>query len=373
VTLFRAVGLMSGTSMDGVDVALLETDGESRLRFGPAALHPYRDEEEALLRAAMEAAQTLTDRTARPGVLAEAEAMSTALHARAVQALLAANGIDPASIAVVGFHGQTVLHRPDKRLTVQIGDGLALARQLGLPVVYDFRAADVAAGGQGAPLVPVYHRALARALKRPHPIAVLNVGGVANITFIDGEPDPFACDTGPGNALIDDFMRARTGHSFDAAGVNAAQGCVDEDAVKRVLAHPFFRAALPKSLDRNDFRDFVARAAALERKSVEDGAGTLTAITAASVAAIVPLLPGAPRSWIVAGGGAHNVTLVRMLAQRLVPAQVETADTVGWNADAIEAQAFAYMAVRALRDLPITFPTTTGVKTPMCGGVIAKP
>ena len=359
--------------MDGIDVAALETDGEGHLRFGPSALHFYRDEEEVLLRQAMEAAQALTDRMARPDVIAEAEKMSTVLHGAAVRVFLDANAIDPRTIDVVGFHGQTVLHRPDRKLTIQIGDGPALAREIGIPVVYDFRADDVAAGGQGAPLVPVYHRALAQALDRPHPIAVLNVGGVANITYIDGDPHPFACDTGPGNALIDDFMRERAGHAFDAAGVNAAQGRVDEGAVARVLAHPFFSAKPPKSLDRNEFRSFVPTEARLAEKNLEDGAATLTAITAASVAAIVPLLPEPPQTWIVTGGGVHNVTLVRMLAERLVPAKVETADTVGWNADAIEAQAFAYMAVRRLRGLPITFPTTTGVAKPMCGGVLVKP
>jgi anhydro-N-acetylmuramic acid kinase len=373
VALFRAIGLMSGTSMDGIDVAVLETDGESHLRFGPAALHPYRDEEEALLRMAMEAAHTLTDRTERPGVIAEAERMLTVLHGGAVQAFLQSNGIDPRTIDVVGFHGQTVLHRPDRKLTIQIGNGPALAKQLGRPVVYDFRADDVAAGGQGAPLVPIYHRALTQGLDRPHPVAVLNVGGVANVTYIDGFPDPFACDTGPGNALIDDFMRARAGHAFDAAGVNAAQGRVDEAAVARVLAHPFFAVQPPKSLDRNEFRSFVTKEAALANKSVEDGAATLTAITAAAVAAIVRLLPEPPRTWIVAGGGVHNVTLIRMLVERLAPAKVETADTIGWNADAIEAQAFAYMAVRRLLGLPITFPTTTGVVKPICGGVVVQP
>lgn len=359
--------------MDGIDVALLETDGENHLRFGPSALYAYRDEDEVRLREAVEAARALTDRTSRSGVIGAAEQALTLLHAGAVRSFLDTNGIDPAFIDAVGFHGQTVLHRPDRKLTVQLGDGPALAAQLGMTVVYDFRAADVAAGGQGAPLVPVYHRALARALDRPHPIAVLNVGGVANVTFINGEPDPFACDTGPGNALIDDFMRERAGYSFDAAGVNAAQGRVDDDAVARVLAHPFFSVKPPKSLDRNEFRSFVAKEAALDGKSVEDGAATLTAITAASVAAIVALLPEPPKTWIVAGGGVHNITLIRMLMQRLAPAKVETADTVGWNADAIEAQAFAYMAVRRMRNLPITFPTTTGIARPMCGGIIAKP
>src|ERR1041384_961178 len=218
----RAIGLMSGTSMDGIDVALIETDGETVARFGPSALHFYQPHEVALLRRAMEVAPGLRTRTARPGVIAEAEQMSTVLHASAVNTFLTVNEIDRTSIDVIGYHGQTVLHRPKQKLTVQIGDGAALARETGIPVVYDFRAADVAAGGQGAPLVPVFHRALARPLDRPHPIAVLNLGGVANVTLIDGERDPVACDTGPANALLDDFLRERTGAARAENGAAAA-------------------------------------------------------------------------------------------------------------------------------------------------------
>jgi anhydro-N-acetylmuramic acid kinase len=370
---YRAIGLMSGTSMDGIDVAALETDGETIARFGPSSTHSYQEPEARLLRDAVEAARPLEDRNSRPGVIAEAERMVTTLHAGVVQAFLDANAIDRKSIDIVGFHGQTLLHRPERQLTVQIGDGQTLARELGIPVVYDFRAADVAAGGQGAPLVPVYHRALAQMIERPRPVAMLNVGGVANVTFIGDAVDPYACDTGPGNALLDDFMRERAGLAHDPAGENAAQGRVDEEAVKRVLAHPFFAQTLPKSLDRNDFRAWVGSQARLADKSVSDGAATLTAITAASVAAIVPMLPARPRTWIVAGGGAQNLTLLRMLAQRLAPAKVETAAAAGWNSDSVEAQAFAYMAVRHLRALPITFPTTTGVAQPMSGGVLVNP
>ncbi len=362
---------MSGTSLDGVDVALIETDGESVAGFGPAFYRPYSEAERALLRAALAAAVTLSRRDARPGVIGEAEALITGTHAEAVESFLARERIDRRGVDVVGFHGQTVLHRPDKRLTVQIGDGAALAKQLRLPVVFDFRAADVAAGGQGAPLVPIFHRALANALDRAHPIAVLNVGGVANVTFIDGAPEPLACDTGPGNALIDDFLRERSGEPRDPAGANAARGRVDEAAVARVLAHPFFAKPPPKSLDRNEFREWTSKQAALAGKAVADGAATLTAISAAAAAAIVPLLPQAPESWIVAGGGAHNATLMRMLAARLSPARVESADAVGWNSDALEAQAFAYLAVRSLRGLPITYPSTTGVSQPITGGRLA--
>ncbi len=360
---------MSGTSLDGVDVALIETDGERIAALGPTGYRPYTEDERALLRAALAEGVGLTDRDARPGVLAEADAFVTRAHAEAVEEFLAAERIERAGIGVVGFHGQTVLHRPADRLTVQIGDGVALAKRLGMTVAFDFRAADVAAGGQGAPLVPVFHQALARDLAHPHPVAVLNVGGVANVTFVNGG-DPVACDTGPGNALIDDFMRARTGAPLDRDGDQASRGIADEKFVEDVLAHAFFNLPCPKSLDRNAF---AFANIGLPDFSVENGAATLSALTAASVARVVRHLPEPPKSWIVAGGGARNPTLMKMLAERLMPATVETADAVGWQSQSIEAQAFAYLAVRTLNGLPITFPQTTGVKQPMSGGIVARP
>jgi anhydro-N-acetylmuramic acid kinase len=365
----RAIGLMSGTSLDGVDVALIETDGERIAGFGPTGYRPYSDGEQALLRQALHAGVGLNDRWQRPGVLAEAEAFVTRVHAETVEAFLHTEHIDKSDVTIVGFHGQTVLHRPAARLTVQIGDGAALARRLGIPVAHDFRAADIAAGGQGAPLVPVFHQALARDLDRVHPIAVLNVGGVANVTFVDGG-DPVACDTGPGNALIDDFMRARTGAPLDRDGDQASKGHADEMFVKQLLANAFFDLPCPKSLDRNAF---AFANIGLPEFSVADGAATLSALTAASVARVVRHMPEPPKSWIVAGGGARNPTLMRMLADRLKPASVETADAVGWSSQAIEAQAFAYLAVRTLNGLPITFPQTTGAPKPMAGGVITPP
>jgi anhydro-N-acetylmuramic acid kinase len=364
-----AIGLMSGTSLDGVDVALIETDGERIAALGPTGYRPYSDEERALLRAALADGAKLNDRWSRPGILAEADAFVTRVHAEAVEDFLKTEHIDKSRVAIVGFHGQTVLHRPAARLTVQIGDGAALAKRLGLPVAFDFRAADVAAGGQGAPLVPIFHQALARDLDHPHPIAVLNVGGVANVTFVDGG-DPVACDTGPGNALIDDFMRARTGAPLDRDGDQASRGHADEKFVANVLAHQFFDLPCPKSLDRNAF---AFANIGLPDFSVENGAATLSALTAASVARVVRHLPEPPKAWIVAGGGARNPTLMRMLAERLAPATVETADAVGWQSQSIEAQAFAYLAVRTLNDLPITFPLTTGIAQPMCGGVVVRP
>jgi anhydro-N-acetylmuramic acid kinase len=365
-----AIGLMSGTSQDGVDVALVDTDGEVISQFGATACRPYTNAERTLLRRATAAAANLTERAARPGIVAKAETLITDAHAEAVQSFLAANDINAADVAAVGFHGQTLLHRPERGLTIQIGDGAALAARLGIPVVYDFRAADVAAGGQGAPLAPIYHRALVRQLGREPPIAVLNLGGVANVTFIDGD-DLIACDTGPGNALLDDFLRVRTGRALDTDGQTAAAGVVDEAALGRLMAHEFFALPPPKSLDRNDFRGWVG--AAFDAGSVENGAATLTALTAASVARIVSHLPRAPATWIVAGGGARNPTLMRMLAERLAPARIEAAHAAGWSIDSLEAQAFAYLAVRSLRGLPITFPGTTGAPRPLSGGVVARP
>jgi anhydro-N-acetylmuramic acid kinase len=367
-----AIGLMSGTSCDGIDVALVETDGEAIVRVGPTGYRVYREDERAVLRRAIVAAANLGTRSERPGVVAEAEVLVTNAHAEAVEAFLATSALSARAVGVVGFHGQTVLHAPERALTVQLGDGPALARRLGIQVVYDFRAADVAAGGQGAPLVPVFHRAMVRMLDRTRPVGVLNLGGVANLTYVAGD-DIVAFDTGPGNALIDDFLRLRTGASCDLDGREAAAGHVDEAALTRLLMHPYFARRPPKSLDRNAFGAWVAAEGNLAAKSIADGAATLTALTAAALACAVAALPHAPANWIVGGGGARNPTLMRMIAERLAPARVETADAVGWSSDALEAQAFAYLAVRSLRDLPLTFPGTTGVPQPMTGGVLARP
>jgi anhydro-N-acetylmuramic acid kinase len=363
----RAIGTMSGTSIDGVDVALIETDGERILSLGPSGYRPYSDSERATLRQALAEAVHLTAREQRPGVLAAAEQLVTEAHAQAVARFVGDHALVWQDIDVVAFHGQTVLHRPADRLTVQIGDGAALARSLRMPVVSDLRAADIAAGGQGAPLVPVYHRALVRALGRDGPVVVVNIGGVSNITYIDGD-DLIACDTGPGNALLDDFMQRMTGASVDRDGAAAARGMVDEAWIARALALPFFAAPPPKSLDRNDFAHLQ-----LPTLSCDDGAATLTALTAGSIALVANKLPKRPLSWIVAGGGANNPTMMRMLAERVRLAQVERAADLGWAGDVIEAQAFGFLAVRSLKGLPLTFPATTGVPVPLTGGVLAKP
>src|SRR6201996_3225564 len=365
--MLTTLGLMSGTSLDGVDLAMIETDGRRVRKFGPSGYRPYTEREKGLLRQALTEAVHLPQRDARPGILRVAEEAVTVAHAEAVAAFIAQNRITPEDIAIVGFHGQTVLHRPEKKRTVQIGDGAALAKAIHIPVMHDFRAADVEAGGQGAPFVPVYHRALAQSLEREGPIVVVNIGGVSNITYIDGDT-LIACDTGPGNALLDDYMSKFFNQHFDNEGRTAAQGTVDVAWISRAMKLPFFSLPPPKSLDRNDFTLLK-----LGDKEPVDGAATLTAFTAASIAQVVPLLPKEPKSWIVAGGGARNLTMMRMLRERLQPATVEAADALGWPADGIEAQAFGFLAARGLKGLPLSYPATTGVPIPMTGGVIARP
>jgi anhydro-N-acetylmuramic acid kinase len=373
----RALGLMSGTSMDGIDVALLDTDGEAEVERGPAMTFPYPEETRALLREALAHARSIRDRRERPGMLPVAERAVTELHAAAVAAFLRKAGIARGALDVIGFHGHTVLHRPEERLSVQIGDGPLLAELAQVDVVYDLRAADLAAGGQGAPLVPVYHRALLGS--RPErPIAVLNIGGVANVTFIGRNGALIAFDTGPGNALLDDFMVARTGTPCDQNGAAAARGQVDEELEHRLLSHPYFKAVPPKSLDRLAFAPPLSGSGAgdelwrsLDRLCLEDGAATLAAFTASSVARAREHFPEEPQLWVVSGGGRRNRTLMSLIAARVENAVVP-AEAAGLDGDSLEAEAWAYLAVRARNGLAITFPGTTGVPRPTNGGVLAK-
>jgi len=359
----RAIGLMSGTSMDGIDVALIETDGENLIERLACLTVPYDAPFRSDLAAALEEARALTDRTARPGCLAAVEQELTQRHAAATAQLLAQGTVG--LVSVVGFHGQTVLHAPERRLTVQIGDGAALARNTGLDVVYDLRAADVAAGGQGAPLAPVYHRALAARLPE-RPVAVLNVGGVGNVTWIGRDGTLIAFDTGPGNALIDDWIHGRTGRAMDTHGTIAASGRVDDDALLALLTHDYFGQVPPKSLDRNAFNLDPVR-----HLSLEDGAATLAAFTATCIARAREHFPEEPKLWVISGGGRRNRTLMSMIASQIESA-VAPAEAAGFNGDAVEAEAWAYMAVRSLKGLPITFPGTTGVSAPLTGGVLAR-
>lgn len=365
--LYSAIGLMSGTSMDGIDLAMIETDGEGEVRFGPFATRSYDAATRHLLREAVAIARALQHRDERPAKLTEAEHVVTKAHADVVNDFLRAGDFDPGSIDVVGFHGQTVLHRPAAGLTVQLGDGEALAALVGIPVVYDFRAADMAAGGQGAPFVPAYHHALFEAEGLEGPVAIVNLGGVGNVSWCAKGRNPIAFDTGPGNALLDDWMLERTGSPMDEDGRTALAGTCHEGIVAELMAHPFFAVPPPKSLDRNAFsKDAVASL------SIEDAAATLAGFTAASVATASRFFPTPPRSWIVCGGGARNPALLRELARRC-EAPVVVADDLGWSSTLMEAQAFAYLAVRSLRGLPLSFPSTTGAREAVTGGVYVSP
>ncbi len=352
-----SLGLMSGTSLDGVDAALIRTDGERVTALGAALTVPYPETLRESLRGVL----------GGRGPVAGVERALTLFHAEVVERLLAEAGLAAAQVDVVGFHGHTILHRPHQGETWQIGDGALLAARTGINVVHDFRSDDVRGGGQGAPLVPVFHRALAAGLERP--LALLNLGGVGNVTWIGEDGDLLAFDTGPGNALLDDWALRHTGQPLDRGGALAAQGRVRETAVAAFLAHAYFARRPPKSLDRDDFAALAARLT--EGLSPEDGAATLAALTVAAVAAAAGHLPRPPRRWLVCGGGRHNPVLMAGLAAALA-APVAAVDGEGWNGDALEAQAFAFLAVRSLRGLPLTFPGTTGAPRPLGGGRLAE-
>ncbi len=360
----EVLGTMSGTSMDGVDAAVLTTDGRAIGTFGPSAYRPYAPAERAAIAAA--AGRWPGD----PGV-AEAARIVEDAHA----ALLADM---PGEL--VGFHGQTLAHDPPAggragRGTHQAGDGGRLASALGRPVAWDFRTDDVAAGGQGAPLAPAFHFAAAR-WAGLRSAAILNLGGVANLTWIDGAAetpeDPgamLAFDTGPAGAPLDDMMRRRLGRPHDEGGRLAAAGTVHEPLVERFLSSPYLSRTAPKSLDRDDFAD-IARGA--DDLPDADAAATLTAIAAAGIAAGVALCPTRPDRLLVAGGGRRNAAMMAMIAER-AGLPVIPVEEVGLNGDMLEAQAFAFLAARVDAGLPITFPGTTGVAAPRAGGRITRP
>ncbi len=355
--MLRAIGLMSGTSLDGVDAAWLLTDGTRIARFGPALTRPYDAALRADLRRLLDRVPTLA---ADDPALDDAERRLTLRHAEAVAALGAAADL-------IGFHGQTILHAPAAHRTWQIGDAALLARLTGLPVAHDFRTLDVAQGGEGAPLAPVFHDALAAGLERP--LAVLNIGGVANVTWLGQAGAILACDTGPGNGPLDDWAQRHLGRPQDEGGRLAAAGSADAGVLARLLADPYFARPAPKSLDRLSFRATLA-ASGLAALQAADGAATLVAFLAEAVARTP--LPAPPRRWLVCGGGRHNPAIMAALRARL-PAPVVPVEAVGWDGDALEAQCFAFLAARVQQRLPLSFPATTGVARPAPGGRIAFP
>ncbi len=368
--LITALGLMSGTSLDGIDLALVQTDGHAVIHCGAHTTIDYTAEERDILRTTLEVAALKAVGEAATlkavGNIAdfqEAEALVTQAHITAVQDFLARQDTKP---TLIGFHGQTILHRPQERLTVQLGDGAALAAACDIDVVGAFRQADIAAGGEGAPLAPLFHAALLPAAKMP--AIIVNIGGVANLTYCEGE-HIIAFDTGTGNALIDDWMCAHTTATYDQDGKTAATGTPDMALVNTWLAHPFFSRPPPKSLDRLDFANILDT---LTGKSPADGAATLTAFTAHSIAlGIKTAIRKKPKQIILCGGGRHNTTLRQMLAAQ-VNIPIVACEEHGWQGNALEAQAFAWLAVRSVKGLPLSLPTTTGVRAPQKGGQLFR-
>ncbi|MEW9918714.1 anhydro-N-acetylmuramic acid kinase [Marimonas sp. MJW-29] len=356
----RALGVMSGTSLDGVDAAMVETDGHDILSFGETGYRPYSPEERAVIAAAL--GQWQGD-----AVRAAAEVVEAA-H------LALLEGWDGADL--IGFHGQTLAHAPRTRGTLQVGDGAVLADRLVIPVVWDFRSSDVALGGEGAPLAPFFHHACARFAGLTERIGFLNLGGVGNLTLVDpsiARPEDagalLAFDTGPANAPLNDLMQERLGQAYDEGGKMAARGQVEQGALELFLAEPYFARVPPKSLDRNDFSEMVSLVREL---SDADAAATLTAMCAAAVAQAMEHCPSPPARVFVTGGGRHNPVLMQMLAVSL-DCPVAPVEEIGLDGDMLEAQAFGYLAVRVARGLPTSCPTTTGVRAAVGGGTVSLP
>ena len=365
----KVLGFMTGTSLDGIDMAVLDTDGEAQLSFGPWAEKPMPKAVRTVLEDTVKAALNWPRGSEEPAIFEQARRTLVDLHLQATDEFLHDNGLNLNDFDAIGVHGQTVLHERPKAgapgRTVQLFDGHRFAEATGATVVCDFRQADIAAGGEAAPLAPVYHRALVQSAGLEAPVVVINLGGVANITVIDDHEGLTALDTGPANGLMDQWMRQHGRGDFDHEGRFAAAGRVDQTALSAYMGHPYFAASAPKSLDRYDFT-----LATVQALSFEDGLATLSAFTLASLLAGIRLTGAEPRTVVLAGGGRHNAFLVAQIKSALAPAKVVLAEDLGWRGGAIEAEAFAYMAARSLRGLPISFPGTTGVKTPLTGGKI---
>ncbi len=367
----RVLGFMTGTSLDAVDMAVIETDGHDILSFGPAGEMKLDGETRAVIEDAIEDAFDWERDEEEPDSFEDARMAVADAHLAAALGFMAVNGVKSSALDLVGVHGQTVLHEaptPDlPGRTVQLIDAASLAEGLGVPTAFDFRSADVAAGGQGAPLAPVYHAALVRKAGMEGPVAVLNLGGVGNITLIRADGELEAFDTGPANGMVDLLVQSRMKKRMDEGGRLAAAGAVDQAVLDAYLAHPYFAASGPKSLDRFDFSlDPVADL------SLEDAAATLTAFAAQAVALGVARCSEQPKEIVVCGGGRHNPVLLAAIRER-VGVPVSTAEDKGWRGDSIEAEAFAFLAARCRLGLPISFPGTTSVSAPMTGGRIVEP
>lgn len=365
--MYTIAGTMSGTSLDGVDVAVLTTDGKAQLKPGNTGFTPYSDKERAILQSAFDAGAQISDRRDRSGIIGEAEEIVTDVHIRALKEQIRLSNVP---VDHIGLHGQTIFHDPSRKLTVQIGDAQKISDELGLPVIHDLRQNDVLQGGEGAPLAPVFHAALIAALGAETPALFVNIGGVANVTYVARDGALLAFDTGPGNALLDDFMQTQFGERMDLDGAVAARGQVQRDVVARLMSHPFFDRLPPKSLDRREFHEFAL--SALEHCSAEDSMATLTAFTAHAIQRAQGWYSEPPRSVILSGGGVKNPVMMRLL-QELSPGPMKIASELGWDDVFIEANAFAYLAARHLQGLPISFPGTTSVSRPQTGGEIAYP
>jgi anhydro-N-acetylmuramic acid kinase len=375
MTGWTVIGLMSGTSVDGIDAAVLETDGTRFVRTGVAGFYPYQPATcDAIWRAVGDPMAHMEDARSRQNL----DRMIASDHAAAVDALRAKTAT---TIDLIGFHGQTIFHdptrtdgagRPHPFATIQLGDAAHLANLTGIDVVFDVRRADIEAGGQGAPLAPVYHRALFAALKTPLPAVLVNIGGVANITAFAGGDDLIGFDSGPGNALLDDYMRRHCGAACDKDGALASRGVVDQPLVDAWMAAPFFTRAWPKSLDRRAFHACLD-APALRALSPADAMASLTDFTARSIAHAVAQLPVTPRHIMLAGGGRHNDCLVAMLQNYLGPALALDHGYGEIMPDMIEAELMAYLAARHCAGLATSFPATTGCHMPVSGGRLVKP
>lgn len=368
---YNVIGLMSGTSFDGIDVVFLRTDGLNWIERGPSATMPYSQEFKARLVEGLNDAKSIHHRQDHPGHLKALEHDITLLHRDAVHQFISDHKVRITDIDLIGFHGQTILHRPEDALTVQLGDGEMLSQQLGVSVIYDMRANDLANGGQGAPLAPIYHQALAQNLPKDisnHPVCFLNIGGISNMTYIAPDQPLRAFDCGPGNMLIDRWIESQSEHGFDQDGAISAKGNIIAEIAKPYIHKGREILATGRSIDKLDFVPLEPGIC-----SLEDGARTLCHVTAQLIAKAAEMLPNKPQTYILCGGGRLNLTLVdEVRASVGTTSNILSAEDVDLNGDSLEAEAWAYLAVRCKKQLPISFPGTTGVKAPLSGGRIIE-